>query len=820
MTGNFSRKAKSALILGCLFFFLPLCLALSILGLWNFDLSVPIIYGNSDDIWQLILTKVLTQTGWVLTNPYLGAPDVASWHHNAAAQTSSLHSVLMYLLSFFFDDSVKVQQIYYLLNFPLIVISGYVAARLLGIRRIYAYAIGLLFAFTSYRIHFMLYAFLSNYFPVPIVIATIILLLAGRFDNLFSRRANESIIVILKKSLKCKPFAIGLVAIAAIAISDGYYAFFTLLLLGFVFLIKLILFKNIRSPALMPPVIFITLLLGLVVVLNVPLEIYKHTHKEEFAPNGKIDSTLVKHDYEAEFYSTSLKLMISPIGTHRIEAIANLGNKMVASSDNSRIFKIVNTNASLGFIGTVGLVVAFLSIFLNNIITTIRGGRTPIKADNYAYSGATLSVILFIFLCSIYGGVGTLIALVFPTIRAYDRFVVFLHFSIFLYLGLLLTRVSHINWGTRKCWIWGGCAVVIVAAGIYDQTPRDSYKYDQNNISKFLNERRFIHAIEDQLKPGAMVYQYPYSQYLRQNKYYGWGAFSHVRFYLHSKDLRWSNGGAKNSPADDWNFRLSKQEMNVQLSEIESLGFAGVLIDGSILTEEEYQKVKSFFLLKGLSLQEDRGSKLAFVRLNDSPIHVNYTRDYRSIASIRIDDPSRLADIELPPLINRRNFQALIKTMQPIQKGLVIEAQKYSNVFLDWNVLMKGSGDIIIPVNGGLAGKLSCQLNDYIHMRESGMLKIEIKNESGYDWFLNEGQYPLRIGMHVTGGDGSMLMFDDGYRLPVEGVIKAGSRRSFDIPLKPIVPLARYTEPFNLEFVMVQDGNAWFSGTGCQVMLK
>lgn len=85
---------------------LPMVLGYYVLGLNHWDMSIPMIYGNGDDIWQLTLTKVLTDTGWVLSNPFLGAPEVASWHHNAAAQTSALHSVIMLGLNFFIKDPI------------------------------------------------------------------------------------------------------------------------------------------------------------------------------------------------------------------------------------------------------------------------------------------------------------------------------------------------------------------------------------------------------------------------------------------------------------------------------------------------------------------------------------------------------------------------------------------------------------------------------------------------------------------------------------------------------------------------------------------
>ena len=57
----------------------PLLLATTSLNLWHWDFTIPLVYAGSDDVWQLVLTKVLSQTGWVLNNPYLGAPDIAHW---------------------------------------------------------------------------------------------------------------------------------------------------------------------------------------------------------------------------------------------------------------------------------------------------------------------------------------------------------------------------------------------------------------------------------------------------------------------------------------------------------------------------------------------------------------------------------------------------------------------------------------------------------------------------------------------------------------------------------------------------------------------
>lgn len=593
-------RIEKILINGCLFVLLPVVLAMTILGLWQYDLTVPIIYTNADDIWQLILTKGLVDTGWVLNNPYLGAPGIASWHHNSAAQTSPLHSVLMYILSLAISDAIKVQQVYYLLNFSLITISGYSAARLLNINKSAAYVIALLFAFTSFRINYLFYAFIVNYFSVPLVVAGIVLLISGEFDCNQDGKFSKVNVGNLKNLLHSRKFVITLFAVFCVAVSDGYYAFFTLLLLGLVLLIKLLKAPALGFSCVLPSALCILLLLAVVIPLNAPLVFYKAAHPNEFAPNGKQDPALIKQNFEAEVYASSLKLMIAPIGTHRLESFSKIGNAMVESSEKAKMYKGFLANASLGTIGVIGLVCVFLGIFLReNYYNPANSLNQP------GYFTSTQSIALFIFLCAISGGVGTLVALVFPTIRAYFRIVVFLNFAVFLYLGGLFSWRERVRRSKLHPMLVGFISLLILGFGIYGQTPKDSQKYNSNNIEKFLAEREFIKAVESKVGEGAMIYQYPYSQYLRKGKYYEWGEFSHVRFYLHSKNLRWSNGGAKNSPADDWNFGISKLPINEIIAETAAAGFSGILVDRRVLSDLEFANVKDHLLMNGGDLVED-----------------------------------------------------------------------------------------------------------------------------------------------------------------------------------------------------------------------
>lgn len=798
----------------------PLTLAVYVLGITDWDLSVPLLYGDTDHIWQLALNKVLYETGWVLANPYLGAPEVASWHHNASAQTSALHSVLMSALSPFVQDSVQMQQIYYLLNFPLICLTSFIACRLLGIARLPAFCVGLLFAFTKFRIDEMLYSYLPNYFMVPLALVAVIWILTGRFTVFFKKPQASSGWWRNVMKLACsRDFALGLVFIVLTAVSDGYYAFFTLLLLGFAFFARTLAGDWRRPASLIPVGAYIVVLLSVATLLQLPLHAYKKAHWNEFYPNGIQDPALIKHSFEAEVYSSSLKLLIAPNEDHHFKFLGNLGKRMVETSDEGRRFKRGNY-WPLGALGSLLFAVALTLLALPNIRRklTIRNsagsdGRGSINPRTLG--DALLSLTLFIFLASIAGGIGTLVALVFPTIRAYDRFPVFLIFVLYIGAAWFVTLKLRAAERPGRS-IWAALIVFVTAAALYDQIPSDSHKGNESTKEKFLAERNFVRLVETALPPGAMVYQYPYSQYLSENKHYGWGSFAHIRLYLHSHDLRWSNGGAKNSPADDWNFRISQLPLDKLITEVEAVGFGGVAIDRSVLSSTEYEDVRRTFTSRGYEIHEDVPSKYTFVRLRDPGFQLIYDPTYHDVDRIVVTDPGRLMNSDFPRFVNGetlRRYADIAAGKSP----LVITKLDHPEIFIDGSVFTRGQGQSAIAPISEMQGQLSCELD-----ATSRTLSITLKNGSSFDWKLGHGPFPIGIGVHLIHlRSGELLRWDNGFRVSTEAYIKKGASLTIRLPLDTLIRDAKITldGPLVAEFGLVQDGNAWFNNVSCKVPL-
>ncbi|MFS1291587.1 hypothetical protein ACLRDI_28135 [Pseudomonas piscis] len=801
---NRSLLKKLGIYIGILII-LPMVLGYYVLGLNHWDMSTPMVYGNGDDIWQLTLTKVLTDTGWVLSNPFLGAPEVASWHHNAAAQTSAMHSVIMLGLNIFIKDPIYLQQFYYLLNFSLIALTSFTACRLLNISRFCGVCVAFLFAFSTFRINFLIYSFIPNYFVIPLAIVSVIWTLQGKFDHI--------LLTTPKKLLIDHFFLLGALFILLIAISDGYYAFFILLTLGFSAGARTVLVGWKKPILLTPPTIYILLLVAASLLIQLPLYAYKKNHHSEFYPTGNtVDPVLTKHSFEAEVYSSSLKQLIAPATNHRISSIAKIGEIILSSNTAARKHSSVAA-VSLGFLGSILLATALTALAL----PILRKSDTPATINNQlSLIDTLLPLILFSLLCCIFGGIGTLVALIFPTIRAYDRFAVLLMFFLLLFGARIADR-----WRDQKKqkgrMIVSALILTITILGLFDEIPATSNRRNQPFADQYIAERNFVRKLEQAIPKNSMVYQYPYAQYLREGPYYAWGAFSHVRLYLNSHTIHWSNGGAKNSPADDWNYRISKLTFTQQLTETEALGFKSIVIDRTVVKDEEYSAIRQTLQARNYEVIEDDASNLAYVLLNDPGYRIHYEPDYKNISTIEINSKEAANRKLYPILVNRDTFIAFIHGYSG-NTPVTVTNKTHPELFLDESVLTKGTGDFAVTPLDAMKGSLSCTQKEGTSSNKK--LTLTLTNKSNFNWSIGAGQFPIKIGYHIESIDGTTTQWDNGYRASSNRVLSPGESETLTVPLSALqLPSVSKTESLQLRFALVQDGNAWFSNISCTIPL-
>lgn len=787
---------------------LPVMIAMRVLGLVGWDLSVPVSYAGTDDVWQLVLTKMVRDTGWFLNSPFMGAPDIAHWQYHAAAQTSSLHSIIMRAMSWFIDDAVLIQELYYLLNFSLITLSAYAACRMLGVARFAAGSIGYLFAFTSFRVGWAFYAFLANYAAVPLAFVPVIWILTGQYSALAA--AGPRVL------FRSRQFWLGLLFVVLVTLSDGYYAFFTLLMLAFATVMRFCLGDLRRPVRLLAPVVYLAAVASVAMAMTLPLKAYQRAHVDEFFPNGKEDTTLVKQSFEAEVYSSSLKLMIAPLTTHRVEWMAALGNTMVESSEKARKFPIGRPIVSLGSICSLlllaGLMAAPVLLLRGRGVEALAGDERWRSHAAVVVSASALAY--FIFLCSMAGGVGSLVALVYPTIRAYDRFPLFLAFTLMLGAGVLVS--ASMRGAARPRWIAAYvAAIALTVAGLYDQIPGNFTSGNPDHGKRFLGERALVHSIEKQLPARSMVYQYPHSQYLSDNAFYGWGSFAHIRLYLHSQQLRWSNGASKNSAVERWHDKIANLPTERLLDELESVGFRAMVIDRNVVHEPQYQQLKAALVARGLQVQEDVASNLAWARLPDSGYQVRYDAAFANIDQITVTNRTIVATASLPRMIDGVALRTALAANPDAAGPVTITRAANPAVFLDAQQADRGMGDKPVLPLTAMAGALRCA------MGADGQAMVTIDNQSAFDWQFGTGVAPFKIGSHIRGPDDAMIRFDDGTRV-APGRWFVPAHQSVDVPV-PLSTISRAGLPatpgLRVEFALVQEGHAWFDQLRCQFPL-
>jgi len=123
-----------------------LCLSIMFftLNLWAADLRIPFAY-HGDALSASALIKGVTENGWYLTNPMVGAPSGGDLRDYPFSE--SLHWLTIKLISAFSHDFAVTVNLFYLLTFPLAALLAVCVLTSFGVSAPAAVVAGLLFAF-------------------------------------------------------------------------------------------------------------------------------------------------------------------------------------------------------------------------------------------------------------------------------------------------------------------------------------------------------------------------------------------------------------------------------------------------------------------------------------------------------------------------------------------------------------------------------------------------------------------------------------------------------------------------------------------------
>jgi hypothetical protein len=515
---------------------LSLGVAAVVLELGDAELGVPFTY-TGDGTLNLVFIKTVLENAWHFENPRLGAPDGLELYDYPVINGETLNLLLFRVLGLGHGDPAVVMNLFFLLTFPLTALTAFVVLRRLPASRGVSLVIAVLFALLPY--HFMrgeAHLFLSAYYCVPLGAYLAIAVFRG--DGLFGTRRQ-----MLVTSVMC--------AVVATASGSGYYAVFTVLLVAAAAVLRFVVRRE--RNALVAGAAVVAAITAVTLLQLAPTIVQR-------AVNSSNEEVARRYWFESENYGLRLTNLVLPVDGHRIERLARMKDEYV-----TKIPQTEARAATLGVVATVG----FLWLLAVAFVACVGAGR---RYDLGLHAGlAALTIISFVVATT--GGLATLIAVVWPQIRAWNRLSVFLAFFAFAAVALLLGRVERRLPAAASAVV----LALVLAVGVFDQTTKAYVPPYEAAKSAWDQDEAFYSDLEAGLPDGAMIAQLPYETFpeppaARQ------AIYEPAKAYLHTSGLQWSYGAMRGRAAD-WLGPLAGRPVSEVIAAARERGFAAILVD-------------------------------------------------------------------------------------------------------------------------------------------------------------------------------------------------------------------------------------------------
>jgi phosphoglycerol transferase len=367
--------------------------------------------------------------------------------------------------------------------------------------------------------------------------------------------------------------------IAAVTSMSGiYYSYFSCLFISVAIIYR---YSKDRIPRSVLPGL---LLIGIIVVSGLISISSTLFYRIE---NGKNQYGIMRVYHEVELYSLKITDLLLPAKGHRVHFLSDLKQKYDDESSYLYRFSHGEKDIALGFFGSMGFMLLIFFVLFNR-------NSSFIKDNESSEIVSILSVLnLLAVLLSVIGGFNSFLApFLNYSIRAYNRIVVFIAFFSISAMLIVLNDIykNHMIYNLVKKQksmrainavklILSIFIVILMIFGIYDQSADGSIPEYKEIIEKYKNDSEFVRAIEKIMPAGTRVFQLPYAQYPECQPVNQMPEYSHMRYYLHTKNLRWSYGAMKGREDDGWQKRAASLDPKEMLRNIKQKKFDGLLID-------------------------------------------------------------------------------------------------------------------------------------------------------------------------------------------------------------------------------------------------
>ncbi len=553
------KRLNYDIILGAALAVCVSVIACIFLGFAKYGVATPFSYGGGDDFTGLVSTKLIGETGWFWYNDKIGAPFGSSSFDFSANMLMNFDMAVIWVLSLFIKDAVIVNNIRYILVFPMCAVSAFYAMRKLKTNRVLASFGAVIYSLTPYIFyrnvnHFSLAA--CYFVPISVLLCV------------WCCEKDDAYFVFGKEFFKNRKNLLSVLFCLLIANNGiGYYAFFTCFFLCVSAICNLFTEKKLRS--VLAPLANICLIVVFSALALAPSLIYS-------LKNGANASAVLRNTADGEIYSLKIAQLFMPLSGHGIEKLQSVIDRYNSS------MPLVNENqgAYLGIAGIAGFIIC-LALLLKK--DSKEGERSL-----FVLTRMNICAVLF----ATVGGFCSLMSLFFHMLRGFNRISIFIMFIsiVVLCLGLQEFYRSIVSKRSRKVKIIALSAVLVFGAvSVAELIPE--YGSHDNDFeyynSQYQSDKNFVQHIEEVMGENAMIFQLPYHATPEAGSQNNMNDYHLYAGYISSKSLYWSYGGTKGREGDAWNRNVASLPADIMIHTICEAGFTGLYIDNRAYTPEQ-----------------------------------------------------------------------------------------------------------------------------------------------------------------------------------------------------------------------------------------
>ncbi len=288
---------------------LSVLILIVVMRLWHFNMNIPVCYFE-DDLAVGMWSKTISEQGWYLQNPRLGAP--LGIHMGDYPVADGFHQLIYKILSWFTPNYAFAMNLLYFLTFPLTTASSLFVMKRFGMSSPAAIVSSLLFSFLPYKFYRSIsHLSLSAYYVVPLSCLTILWLYLDRIA-IFAPKANRP-----QNELKAGRFRLlGSIGICILqGVSGVYYAFFACYLLLGAGMASA--FRSKKIHPILTAMLLVAITCGSMLANLAPHLLYQWRH-------GKNPAVAVRELEGVELLGLKLSHLLLPVPNHRFKPFSEL----------------------------------------------------------------------------------------------------------------------------------------------------------------------------------------------------------------------------------------------------------------------------------------------------------------------------------------------------------------------------------------------------------------------------------------------------------------------------------------------------------------